>query len=346
MVRILFGVSGEGNGHLTRSQAVITSLRKKHDIRIVASKNAYVQLKKLGLKTHKVTDLYLEYEDNRVSIAGTLWVNLKNAQKVFESLAKTVRLIRSQNIDLIVNDFSAITTFAGLWTKRKIITIDNNQIVLKGILDIPRRWRFTAFRAKIAIRAMTLTAHWRIIPAFFFPPLSSSRATLVAPILRREVVLARSSKKGKVLVYQTSDSNKDLLRVLKKIDDQFIVYGFDKQGKEKNLQFRKFSSKSFLKDLKDAKAVIMNGGFSLISECIYLKKPILSIPIEGQIEQMINAKYLQKIGIGKYIQDNDKAQIEVFLKSLLHYESNLKKLSFDYGSYEKVLQNKIEEFTE
>ena len=52
--------------------------------------------------------------------------------------------------------------------------------------------------------------------------------------------------------------------------------------------------------LKQTKAIITNGGFTVISEALYLKKPIFSIPIKNQFEQALNAKFVEKLGAGVY----------------------------------------------
>ena len=73
------------------------------------------------------------------------------------------------------------------------------------------------------------------------------------------------------------------------------------------LVFRPFSETVFLDDLRSARAVIAGGGFSLLSECVYLHKPVLSIPVEGQFEQVLNARYLEKLGYGEYARGADAA---------------------------------------
>jgi UDP-N-acetylglucosamine:LPS N-acetylglucosamine transferase len=44
--------------------------------------------------------------------------------------------------------------------------------------------------------------------------------------------------------------------------------------------------------------VVAGGGFSLLSESVYLGKPILSIPLRGQFEQTMNARYTERLGYG------------------------------------------------
>lgn len=47
-----------------------------------------------------------------------------------------------------------------------------------------------------------------------------------------------------------------------------------------NLQFKNFNEDEFYRDLASCRAVITNGGFSLMTEALYLQKPILSVPVK------------------------------------------------------------------
>ncbi len=61
---------------------------------------------------------------------------------------------------------------------------------------------------------------------------------------------------------------------LQKTNEKFIIYGFYKNKNLGNVILKDFSEKEFYGDLSACKAVITNGGFTLISEALYLKKPV------------------------------------------------------------------------
>jgi uncharacterized protein (TIGR00661 family) len=44
--------------------------------------------------------------------------------------------------------------------------------------------------------------------------------------------------------------------------------------------------------------VIASGGFTLMGEAVYLHKPMLAVPLTGQFEQVLNARYLEQVGYG------------------------------------------------
>src|SRR5207253_10346711 len=95
------------------------------------------------------------------------------------------------------------------------------------------------------------------------------------------------------------------------------VYGMRRDLKapevEGNLTFMPFSEAGFIDDLRTARAVIAGGGYTLMSEAVYLHKPLLSLPVEGQFEQVLNALYLEKLGYGQHAQALDSETLERFL---------------------------------
>ena len=74
--------------------------------------------------------------------------------------------------------------------------------------------------------------------------------------------------------------------------------------------------RGFLADLAAARGVIASAGFSLISECMYLKKKMLLLPLAGQYEQIINARYIQELGLGISADKLDEATLARFLDEL------------------------------
>ena len=84
-------------------------------------------------------------------------------------------------------------------------------------------------------------------------------------------------------------------------------------------------SNEFFKELASCEAVITNGGYSLMSEAVSLGKPVLSIPVNKQFEQILNAVYLDKLGYGKFSKSTNREDIVEFLANLGKYRKNLKK---------------------
>jgi UDP-N-acetylglucosamine:LPS N-acetylglucosamine transferase len=58
---------------------------------------------------------------------------------------------------------------------------------------------------------------------------------------------------------------------------------------------------------------VAGGGFTLMSEAVFLRKPMLSVPVERQFEQVLNALYLQELGYGTHARRLDEATLGAFL---------------------------------
>lgn len=170
----------------------------------------------------------------------------------------------------------------------------------------------------------TNNAQKYLVTTFFYPPIKRRNTILLPPLLRKEIVNAKPSKKSHILVYQTSKTDRNIIPALKKVKENFIIYGLNGNKKEGNLVFKEFNETDFFYDLASCKAVIMNGSFTLMSEAIYLGKPVLSVPVRRQFEQIVNAKYLERLGFGKYEEHITQEKVEMFLSNLAKHEKALR----------------------
>jgi UDP:flavonoid glycosyltransferase YjiC (YdhE family) len=53
-----------------------------------------------------------------------------------------------------------------------------------------------------------------------------------------------------------------------------------------------------------------------MSEAVYLHKPLLSLPVQGQFEQTLNALYLQQLGYGHHAEVLDTKTLQKFLDDI------------------------------
>jgi uncharacterized protein (TIGR00661 family) len=84
-----------------------------------------------------------------------------------------------------------------------------------------------------------------------------------------------------------------------------MVYGFDEDRRDANLQFKRHSTHGFIKDLASCCYVICGGGHTLISESLYYGKPAISFPVVNAFEQFLNAHYLEQLGYGVCVTSMD-----------------------------------------
>jgi uncharacterized protein (TIGR00661 family) len=323
MANILYGVNGEGSGHSTRAKEMITHLRGQgHNVHVASFDRGLRNLK----SEFEVTEIYglrLAYVANRVRYRKTIFGNLLKAPRAAKSVKRLTRLAEEWKIDLVVTDFEPLTCHLAHRTGLPVISIDNQHLLTRAEISCPRECRKEAGAAKLVTRFMTHGCDAYLVISFFEAPLRRRDTFLFPPILREEVLRARPTTGDYVLVYVTSPSL-ELTELLKRIRQRFVCYGFEGEGEDGNLVFRKPSLNGFLADLAGCKAVLANSGFSLISEALHLRKPYLAWPLKRQFEQVFNAYYIQKMGYGAYWEDINKERIESFLFNLDEYRENLR----------------------
>ena len=142
-----------------------------------------------------------------------------------------------------------------------------------------------------------------VVPSFFFPPLRpGSRAALVPPVLRDDVLALRATGGERVLVYLNEGEGMGrLLDALGAVDAPFDVYGLDAARAPANVRLRAPSRDGFLAHLASARAVVATAGFTLLSEALHLGKPVLALPNRGFFEQAVNALALIEAGRGEAV---------------------------------------------
>jgi len=309
-VRILYGVVGEGMGHATRSAVVLSHLATAgHEIRVVVSGRAHEFLeerfaRQKSLTIEEIEGLTLRYFGNRLDRAGTLYWNLRSAPKAVRKNIKVYRKVAEDGFrpELVISDFEAFAALYGLRHGVPVVSIDNMQIINRcKHPKVVKKGKGLDFRlVRLAVKAKIPKAYYYLISTFFYPPVRRKFTTLVPPILREEVLALKQEPQDHVVVYQRAVDQKSLASMLKKLPYSFRVYGGDADGEDKNISFRKFSGPGFLEDLRTARGVIGGGGFSLMSETVHLRIPMLAIPIEHQYEQELNAIYLQHLNYGRW----------------------------------------------
>ncbi len=333
-MRILYGVTGEGMGHAMRSRVVLDELVKRHDVQVVVSGRAHDYLKaresdRLGV--NRIWGLSIVYEDNEVQNFKTFLRNLKGA--IGGGWPKNVRayfeLAEQFRPQVVVSDFESWSYTFGRMHELPVISVDNMQILnrCKHPPEVLAGHEGEFRLAKAIVKAKLPGCFHYLITTFFHPPLRRPRTTLHPPVLRPEILSASPQPGDHLLVYQTSTSDVSLLEVLSSSGIECRVYGVRRDIREEqvegNLRFRPFSEAAFIEDLRAARGVVANGGFTLMSEAVYLHRPMLSVPVKGQFEQVLNARYLEREGYGVYAEELSPAKLAEFLERIPSLETRL-----------------------
>ena len=302
MARIAYSCCGEGRGHSSRTLTVAEELRRRgHEVRVFASHVAYHVLAPKLPQVTEIPGMVLSYKNNRINLPSTL---LRNAQ-TWRRRSATVATVRTEltqfKPDLAVTDFEPFLPMAARSLGIPFVSLDH-QHVIPGLNLRPPSRLLPQSAAALAI------VHWthrgeiaNLVTSFFRPEKPfKQHYRYFGPILRPEIRTLVPRNLGHVIVYQTSTSFRHLPELIRDVPLEFRFYAYPREGCEGNCVFKPRNHPDFFQDLANCSWVLTNGGYTLISESLFLGKPVLSVPVEGQFEQWINAHFLQKLVFGMF----------------------------------------------
>ncbi len=348
-MKILYGVSGEGFGHSSRAKEILPFLLNRgHKVMVVTYGQAYEVLKNFkGIEVLRVEGIELFFKEGRgLSLKRTLFYNLEKITKNIKNFGEIKKSVDAFKPDFCISDMEPMTPILRYWKKLPLICLDNQHRLTHLPLKVPKQYHRDFIIAKEAVRRVVSIADAYIVLSFTKGKVKKDKGKtfIVDPILRENILNLRSTKGNYVLVYLTKKDDK-ILAILKGIKEKFVLYGYNIEKKDRNLEFRK-TGDGFLKDLAGAKAIIASAGFTLMSEALYLKKPYFAIPLKGQFEQTLNALFLQAARYGAFSEEPTSKDIRKFLSRLNSYENKLKKHTMNAREVFAALDKVLEELKE
>jgi len=303
-MKILYGVQGTGNGHLSRARAMARHFKEKNiDVSYLfsgRSRESYFEMDAFGdFEVRK--GLTFAVENGQVNYLKTVF---KNNPITF---IKEVKNLDLTPYDLVLCDFEPVTGWASKLQKKPVIGFGHQ----------------SAFRHKIPIEGKDPIA--QLVMKYFAPTnigiglhWHHFDQPILPPIIHLDDVGKAQVQKNKVLVYLPFDSEASFDPVFSQFKD-FEFYFYHPDYKEEfdsgNLHKRPLSVQKFQQDLQTSSSVICGAGFELPSECIQFGKKLLVKPVKHQMEQASNAAALVQLGMGQSMKELDAGIIKQWLQS-------------------------------
>ena len=315
MARIVYALCGEGRGHLSRTQAVAETLRGRgHEIIFCCGGTAKRALEAgAGAKHGKADDLLSvpalgqSVRDNRVDFLETVRRNLHPVLFKPEIVRGLARRLEALEPAVLVTDFEPFSALAAELIGLPTVPLNRQQILTETRPRVPRAHALNAALTAGVVRhiAPQRPAHV-ILPSFApaSPPRRPTRVSLVPPIIRAAAQAQTPSTGEHIVVYTNHAGAAEMLGALRGLDQPFVLFGFGALGQAEqggNLTFMPPSEGGFLDALASSRGVICTAGFTLLSEALYLGKPVLAVPNRGSFEQTLNALELTREGLGENV---------------------------------------------
>jgi uncharacterized protein (TIGR00661 family) len=301
-MKILYGVQGTGNGHISRSRKMAAHL---------SARGADVTFLLSGRPRDKLFDMecFGNFEHRRgltmVQVDGKVDYLRTTLETPALQFVRDVRALDVNAFDIVITDFEPVTAWAAKLAGKTCIGIGHqyafgHSVPRKGGNPIGESVLRHFAPANIGIGL-----HWHHFNTAILPPIIDTR-------------LAHQESNARfVLVYLPFEEQSKVTALLNRFDDcQFIQYSPDVvDGAQGNVQLRKTNLHGFRNDLQHASAVLCNAGFELVAECLHIGTPVLVKPVQGQMEQVSNAFALRTLNWGSTLDTLDAARIGEWLQS-------------------------------
>ncbi|GAB2990665.1 MJ1255/VC2487 family glycosyltransferase [Psychrosphaera aestuarii] len=301
-MKILYGVQGTGNGHITRARVMAKALAKKGiTVDYVFSgrpEEQYFDMEVFGnYRTYK--GLSFVSEHGSISYLKTV------KQASLFQLYKDIVALNVDDYDLVLNDFEPISAWAATRAGKKVINISHQAVFTKDqVPSLGLSWLNRQILKNFAPSDIALGVHW-----FHYGQ------SIMPPFIEREPV--NKSESDNVLVYMPFEELCEVVELLEtQLDQEFVLYHPSISAAQtiNNITYRVACRQGFLSDLERSKGVIANAGFELSSEALCSGKKLLLKPLQGQFEQESNAETLRSLGLATVIKGLDESELERWLE--------------------------------
>jgi uncharacterized protein (TIGR00661 family) len=292
-MKILYGVQATGNGHISRSRAVVAALKKcGHEVHVLLSGRDARLLWEID--AFKPYSIYggLTFATSAGKLRYGRTIRELRVMRFFQDIAA----FEADDFDLVITDFEPLA--ARIARRNRIPSIGlGHQYSFRYPIPLAKRDPLALLVLRyFAPVDHVIGLHYHHFHHPILPP-------IVADLDKSEV----SSDSQKVLVYLPFEDIPAVVNMLKDVrKEQFYCYASVKASHDEgNIHLRPFSRRNFINDLKICSGVIANAGFTLTSEALYLGKKLLVKPLVGQFEQTSNALALQQLNLGMVMQKLD-----------------------------------------
>lgn len=313
---VLFIVNGLGLGNSTRCAAIIHELFKLgYHIDVLTSANGLNYFEKPTEVSQLFSFQALLYgkTNGKLSILKTILAIPKLFIIFVKNCWQLKSILKKNPYDAIV--FDSDYTVASLllrWQRPRplLIAVNNAQVIVnecKKLTQWPKNILLQYWIEKLDCWFHYIVPDLIICPTFGYNPnfnkntqFRSDKTKVIPPIVRSGLISRPKSQTPTNILVMLSGSQfgskLDFLNRLNINTLKISVIGKDGESNEQLRFYGKFYNNQDL--INTADILVINAGFSAVSEAIALRIPAVVIPIEYHAEQYINSFLFEKSGLG------------------------------------------------
>ncbi|WP_052074747.1 MJ1255/VC2487 family glycosyltransferase [Shewanella mangrovi] len=301
-MRILYGVQGTGNGHLSRARVMARALAE-HNVEVDylfsgRAADKYFDMEPFG-DYRVLPGLSFATRKGRVNVAATVKENS------LLRLWRDIRRIDVTDYDLVLNDFEPITAWAARRQGVQCISISHQAALRYPVPKVGNSWFNDWLLENFAPADLALGCHWHHFGYPILPPFV-------------EVDNQEKTHADEILVYLPFEAAPEIADLLAPFAQcQFHVYHAAPAPYHlpEHIHWHGFNRDGFKRAMGRCSGVIGNAGFELASEAMTLGKKLLVKPLMGQFEQLSNVAALELLAAAEHMHTLDGETLKRWLKS-------------------------------
>lgn len=299
-MRILYGAFAQGQGHFSKAAVLVPLLEERgHEVRLISSGGTEPP-KGYHFNWHRhFPGLSYAVADGRINYKKTFFKWLKEVPDVCRHLGNIRGLVREYQPELVISDFEPLSASPFMDPGCEVIALSRQVTLFDRAIPLPAGMSWERNMTRSIIRLFAAGAD-RLF-GYHYEPLTFR---CVPPIIRPELREVTPEVGDHILVYNhyhtVDDGSPNVLcEWAQKNQQRVLAYGFPEvpRGQQGFVEFRPPSRAGMLDDMRTSKAVITSAGLTTAVEAFLLQKPVCTVPIPGQWEQLVNAFHLEQAGI-------------------------------------------------
>ncbi len=339
--KILYGICGIGSGHSQRQLPIILELAKDSEIVIFAYDFSFEFYTKYFDKNENIVVVEVAvpfYVSNGNGIDFTATEKLERNKKDYKSINELAFERVSKTIgtpDLVISDYEPICAQYAYKNNIQLITIDQQSKYLSGIFE--ESINGINFKDEVdRLRMFFPKATARIVCSFFNFDVNKNAEELLifAPIIKNEIrgISNNVIDNSNILVYLSPQYNLDqtvsdmvgIFSAIPSINFNVFKAGEISAPLSQNVHLYDYGDQKFMDILEKCSGIISTAGHTLLSEAMYLGKPVYSIPLP-LYEQQKNALIIEQNKFGIKRDGVTPEDVGYFIDNLLNFRNNIKK---------------------
>lgn len=284
-MKILYGIQGTGNGHITRAMEIIPHLQQRGEVDVLLS----------GVHSELSLPFPVKYRQRGLGFVfgkkGGIDLVETYKKSRLKQFYREVTSLPVEKYDLVISDFEPITAWACIRNQKSCVGLSNQVSLLSPLVP---KGGSEDLVGKFIIRNY---APCSVNIGFSYKNYDHN---IYTPIIRKGLRERLITEQGHYTVYLPSYGDEKIEKVLGQFEGHAMEV-FSKSAKEVrrvgNLTFHPLSKSRFEESVTSASGIISAAGFGTTTEALFMGKKLLVVPQKNQYEQACNAEALRGLGI-------------------------------------------------